>query len=495
MHMTSEIYKNIIGNTAGMFMLRQTLAILLLYLAGYLLIGLIREEMDGRTQALLSYPLGISVFSVLGFLLLITGIRFSMANILISYFILVGIIFVYRVRSGRGIVFPRLPYRLSFILIPAVIAASGLPPQIISNDSVYYYSVYPSILVSDGFLSPSLDKFLTDVGQTTAVLESLPFMMGFDETFGIQHFLNLNFIIVFYEAVYGRAKKDSSRRFCFLAAVLCTLFLLTSEPFIVLSSWILSNAYFMELFFIVFLLLIRTADEEKAAPEYDFILFFLIAMLTMCRMEGGVLIFVLSLCISLTGITKGRMIKLFILPLSVMEFGYYVNLYLRMGVNPLYSFLDIRTAVIMAALIFLLFVYIMFLRERLPKGYLPVLILSLLILGNMGLLFINRERYLTNLRAFIMNIRLGNGWGVFGVVIAAYVLIFAFSCVDRRFKDIPVEIFLPAALALTVFGVCFARGGVLAVRTSDSGNRVLMELTPVIVYSVFCWASDRVRTE
>ena len=489
MYMTLDIYKNLIGSNAGMYMLRQTLTILLLYIGGYTLISLVKKEMDHRAHALLSYPLGISVFSVLGFLLLITGIRFNLLNILISYACLTGIIMVYRVKSGRGVAIPRLPYRLSLMIIPAAIAASGLLPQIISNDSVYYYSVYPSILVSDGFLSPALDKFLTDVGQTTAVLESLPFMAGFDETFGIQHFLSLNFVPLFFDAVYECTGKDSKRLFRFTAAALCTLFLLTSEPFIVLSSWILSNAYFMELFFIAFILLIKTADEEKTAPEYDLILFFLIAMLIMCRMEGGVLVFVLSLCFSSTRISKGRMIRLFAIPLSVMELGYYVNLYFRMGVNPLYSFLDIRTAAIMAALIILLFVYIIFIRDRLPKDLLPALILGLLLIGNTGLMIINRTRYLTNLKAFILNIRQGNGWGIFFIMIVSYILIFAFECVRRRFKDISPEIFIPAALTLAIFGVCFARGGVLAVRTSDSGNRVLMEMTPLIVYSIYRWSA------
>ncbi len=489
--MTLDIYKNFIGSDAATYMLRQTLVILFIFLMGFIVIGLVNEGIDYRMKELLSYPLGLAMFSVLGFLLLILGIRFEFVNILGAYCFLIAGLMIYRIRSGKGFRLPRLPYRMIFILIPALFASSGILPQIISNDSVYYYSVYPSILVSDGFLSPSLDKFLTDVGQTTAVIESLPFMAGFDESFGIQHFLTIDFIFIFYEAVFECVGKDGKRLFRFIIAALCTLFLITSEPFLVLSAWILSNAFFMEMLFIAVFLILKTSGAEDSHDGLDFIIFFLIAMLSMCRMEGGVMVFVLAISFSALPISKMRLIKLFGIPLAVMEFGYYVNLYLRMGVNPLYSFLDMKAAVLMVALIILLFVYIIFIRDRLPRGYVPVLLLGMLLLGNVGLLIINHGRYLTNLKAFIMNIRLGNGWGVFAIVIAAYMVIFVYECIKRRFKDIPIEIFLTAALTLAVFGVCFARGGVLAIRTSDSGNRVLMELTPLIVYSVFWWMIDK----
>ena len=56
----------------------------------------------------------------------------------------------------------------------------------------------------------------------------------------------------------------------------------------------------------------------------------------------------------------------------------------------------------------------------------------------------------------------------------------------RRFRSqSPAKRFLPAALVLTIFAVCFARGGVLAVRTSDSGNRVLMEIVPLLTFAVY----------
>ncbi len=495
--MILETYKSIMSAVSETYMLNQVLTILLLFFAGFVPIMILKDKISLKWVMLLSFPLGISIYSVSGFLLLITGIRFDLMRVLIAYAILVMLTLMTGIRTAGSMVniiqkfkvdikFPTLAVTVAAVVIPAMIACSGILPQVVTNDSVYYYSVYPSILVHDGFLSVSLDKFLTDVGQTTAMIQCLPFMFGFDETFGIQHFFNYNFILIFFTAVYEEINdNETGGKRNILLPLLCTLFLATSEPFIVLSSWVLSNVYFMGFFFIVFYVFIKTDKEKADSAEYSFILIFMSAMTIMTRMEGGVMVFVLALALSAMKVPGKRLLLIFGLPLAVMEIGYYVNLYLKIGVNPLYSFLDMKTAIIMVMMIAAFVVYITLIRDRIPSPYVPVLLMAALFLGNTGLLAINHSRYITNIRAFIMNIRLGNGWGAFFIMIIFYVVIFLYEIIRRRFRDIPVLVFLPAVMVLTVFAVCFARGGVLAIRTSDSGNRVLMEMVPVITYSVF----------
>ncbi len=495
--MILETYKSIMSAVSGTYMLNQVLTILMLFLAGFVPIMMLREKISFKWVMLLSFPLGVSIYSVSGFLLLITGIRFNLLGILTAYVMLILLVMIYSVRTAGEMVnimqkfkvdikLPILIGAIAAVIIPAIIACSGILPQVVTNDSVYYYSVYPSILVHDGFLSVSLDKFLTDVGQTTAMIQTLPFMFGFDETFGIQHFFNYNFILIFFTAVYEEFnKREAGGKPEILLPLLCTLFLVTSEPFIVLSSWVLSNAYFMVHFFILSYLFTKVDEEKTDSAEYSLILIFMSAMTIMSRMEGGVMVFVLALALSTLKVSGKKLLLVFGLPLAVMELGYYVNLYLKIGVNPLYSFLDMKTAIIMVGMIAVFVVYIILIRDHMPAQYVPVLLMAALLLGNIGLLVINHNRYVTNIKAFILNIRLGNGWGAFLLMIIFYAVIFLYEVFRRKFRDIPVEVFLPAVMVLAVFAVCFARGGVLAVRTSDSGNRVLMEMVPVITYSVF----------
>ena len=197
------------------------------------------------------------------------------------------------------------------------------------------------------------------------------------------------------------------------------------------------------------------------------------------------MVFVIALTLSVLPFGKRDMLILYGLPLALMELSYYGTIYLKIGVDPLYSFLSIKTVLMMAGLIFLYFVYIIFVRERLDKGIVLLLLFIALLAGNLGLLAINHSRYIADIRAFILNIRLGNGWGIFVIVMAIYAVLFLAELIKLKGRDLSPELFLPAALVLTIFAVCFARGGVLAVRTSDSGNRVLMEIVPLLTFAVY----------
>ena len=467
-------------------MLREILTILGLFAAGFIPLRLLKDRIDTVRELLLSFPLGLSIYSTAGFLLLVSGVGFNMRGILVIYVLLLAAVFILRNKEKRpsDTVLTIAGFMAAAVL--SAIACSGILSQYVTNDSVYYYSMYPSILVKDGVLSPALDKFLTDVGQTTAIVQSLPFMLGFDETFGIQHFLNFNFVLIFFRTVFDCTGGLNDRKgLRFMLSALGTLFLITSEPFLVLSKWVLSNVYFMDILFILVIISLKAGKEENISRDYAFVIILLTSMLTMCRMEGGVMVFVLALSLSVLPFGKRDMLILYGIPLAVMELTYYGTIYLKIGVDPLYSFLSIKTVLMMAGLILVYFVYIIFIRERLDKGIVPLLILIALSAGNLGLLAINHIRYIADIRAFILNIRLGNGWGAFVIVMALYAVLFLADLIRSVGRGLSPEQFLPAALILTVFAVCFARGGVLAVRTSDSGNRVLMETVPFLVFSVY----------
>ncbi|MCR4591355.1 MAG: hypothetical protein K5668_11110 [Lachnospiraceae bacterium] len=505
-------YSNYIGNREYLYFLCQFLAILGLFAAGIIPIVIIRKRLPVFREILFAYPLGISIYGVLGFLLLITGVRFSVQNIIMSFIVLTaGLTFYGHIKPAVSVSSDPDPESdeaegktggkeillffaaLAGVAAVALLSCSGILSQYVTNDSVYYYSMYPSILVKNGFITASLDKYLTDVGQTTAVIQCLPFLLGFDQSFGIQHFLNINFLLIFFTALHDTlCKPIEPERLRLLAAALGTFLLAVSEPFIVLSKWVLSNVYFMDFLFIVFYLEYRAVMSDEEDRLSDIMLFFMTSFLIMSRMEGGVLVFVMAAAFSALPMKKEKLILHFALPLIIMELGYYGMVFMKIGVDPLYSFLDMKAALLMAGMIAILLVYIILIRDRINISFVPVLLLAALLAGNAGLLLINHERYLTNIKAFILNIRQGNGWGLFPAVILIYAVIFIIELVKCRLRDIPVPVFLPAVLVLAIIAVCFARGGVLAVRTSDSGNRVLMEMVPCVLFSVYVWGISAV---
>ncbi len=368
---------------------------------------------------------------------------------------------------------------LLLVLAGAVICCAGLLSVSISNDSVYYYSTYPSMLVKMGRCTASMDIFLTNVGQSSAAINCLPFFLGFDESFGIQHFLNLNFILIFFRFAvdFGR-RKGLSRRGCLLAGAAATLILLTSEPFLVLSKWVLSNAYFMIFLFLVCALADRVEEKDFLILEGIFL-----AMLSLVRMEGGAVAAVVILAISCRKVPRKTLILSGILPLFLTQALYYAMLYIGVGADPLYSFQDWRKAALMLSGILALFLYFAFIRSHISDRLVPFLFLGVLIVGNLGLCLMNRDRYLGNLKAFLQNLRQGNGWGYTGLFFL-FLVIFAALDLIRK-KRISYWEILTSALILTILAASFARGGALAVRTSDSGNRALLQIFPVLFYTLY----------
>ncbi len=491
MNTSSELLDMIRNLTRGFF-LCQILTITALYLLGEVFLAVTENKMKTERRLLLAFPVGLAVFTVSGAFLLMVGIPFnSISATAAPVIILILIIISGRVRHDYKLVFKKADLiAILTVLLIAAFASSGILSLTVSNDSVYYYSSFPAMLVKAGAYSKSFDTYLTNVGQTSAVINCIPFLYGFDTSFGIQHFLNINFLLFFFDAIYTEIMESgknigSDKRKVLLAALLLTLFLAGSTPFVVMSKWVLSNVYFMEYSFILFWLL-KAERENKSA--FDLKLFFLFALLTMLRQEGSAIVLIIIIAASSFDYTNKKLTVNFVLPVFLMEAFYYIMLFFRLGVDPLYSFLDWKKAAAILGACVLLGIYSFFIRGRI-LGRITENVNFWLILasaaGNLAIMAVSHSRYLTNLYAFYQNIRQGNGWGYFGIFLAAAVLLMAFEILRRRCRNISYETGYLASMLLVTIAVAWARGGSLVIRASDSGNRILLQTVPFIVYILF----------
>ena len=507
---------NVIETFLGLFGIsffwRQALVILCLFLLGFVGMAVIFKRQGILKRLLMAYPLGLAVYALAGYVMLLVRIPFCAASFIIIYFLLMAAGAVLIVRQGKGQKITKLRQReapeggahkqdaaddhygkmplimaIFIVIAVALISCAGIFSVSVSNDSVYYYSTFPAILVHDEGYSASMDLFLTNVGQATAVINALPFLFGFDQSFGIQTALILNFIGIFALAARDFAMEQGlGKKGGMIAALLSAALLLSSESFLVISKWVLSNAYFMVYLFLAVLLGRTMGLDHSEGLGLGIIEGIFIGMLSMLRVEGGVVAAVLILSISLLNIDKKRMMLIFFLPLSLSQAAYFCMLFLTLGVNPLYSFMDWTKAVLMMGMLLMLAVYILFIRDRLPYKWTPLILCAAMLLGNGGLALINRGRYFTNLYAFYQNIKQQNGWGLMGAMLLLYGFLAVACAFRRRFKNIGFIDAAVFALALAIVAACWARGGVLAVRTSDSGNRALMQLTPLFIYGFYC---------
>ena len=535
---------NYLSEYRAEFFLAQMVTVLSLFLLGLLFVWLSGKNWN-MTGMLIAYPAGLSLYVLAGMLLLVGDLGFTVSHILIvlAVFLVLTGFFGYRRIGIRGLwggkkvsweLQKKLLMVLGAVLLIALISCSGILPVSLSNDSMYYYSLYPRALATYGELRRQFNVFLTDVGPGSALIGTLPYFFGFNETFGIQWAFNINFLI-FYAYMMKR-RTDS------LAAALLSLLLLgTAMPFFILSKWAMSNFYFMEYLMFCILtareLLDNRAEslpgqEPENGPEGGrnvsgiLVLSVLTVMLSTLRMEGMVFTLFLVFAYSLlpgantemkaesktaikTNSVCSRLANQILLPCLVLHGLYFYRIFVQMEIIAAYTFLSKGKAVLELAAMVLLFVFLISkvkitkmenveftgknrnLADTIRKmiGYLRdremEVVLIMLTLVNFILLLMDRSLYFENLKAFGRNLFHRSGWGVFPFVVCGVILLIALCLVlDRKKYTLSYMDFLVLGYLLITLAVSFARGDPMQESFGDSGNRVLMQIAPLLTYAL-----------
>ena len=451
-------------------------------------------------RLILAYPTGLALWALVGYMLLVLGFPFGRITILLAYILIFSVLYFFYIDTRKN--FTIDSKRMAELLLPVIIVffvaflcCSGIFGISISNDSYYYYSVYPQTLVLEQGYVHSFDVFLTDVGQTTAVICTLPWFFGFEETFGIQIFLGFNLVAIFAVSIYemGMVKMPGKadigigkRKIATAVAVGSSVALVFSSPFYVMTRWVLANVYFMTYFFIAFVLTIKQSGKEYILGRRDRILTALyVATLSMLRMEGGMFAGLLILCACTLNLKNRILLKYYAIPVALMHILYDINTYLILRVDPLYSFMSRTNMVVMLLYIAVIIIYLVFIRGKrllfIQKHYTAFLMGGLVGI-NVLLAIVSPERYLGNLKFFAINITHQNGWGVFGVFLPVSLLLMPVG--EDLKKKINFPVLFTMGYVLFTIALCWARDGTLRDGIGDSGNRVLLQIVPFVIYTL-----------
>ncbi len=547
------------------FYIDQVFTVVMLFFLGLVFLMLIKRRISGVMDLLLSYPLGLSIYVITGMLLLILNIEFKFKNLILAVAIL--LIFFYVISSifkasssvedvsdisrdktplnSEVNVLPKksisinkksflgfkLPVRkkagmvLLAVVLISCIACLGVFSVIIFQDSMYRYSLYPRAIVRYGHLKREYNVFLTDVGLGSAVLGTLPYIFGFNETFGIQTALNLNFLILFgyaagnayhKEKLVGQSFPDKAKtigRFSvenkeLVATVLVSVLLLvTAMPFFITSKWAISNMYFMEYLFICVYASIYYKEEPyiphikgqmpKEQKTYLFrgteaesilILSVLFIMLSSLRMEGMVFLLLLLLSCLILGFKGSLVANLILLPCILIYGAYYYRIFKTMFIDAPYTFLTEKKAVLQLLAMGAVYLYLLFSGSGLfiaVRKHLKSVILVGLLLINLCLFFADKALYLADIKACYDNLTGMSGWGVFPVFcVSALALLLLLCIIDRRKPSLSFMDFMVLSFLLVTIIAGFARGDALQVSIGDSGNRVLLQIVPLAVFAI-----------
>ena len=510
----SEWVNNLLLDYYGQHYFMQVLIIVCLFVLGVSVTTLLmpRKESSHAVIFTMAFPVGVSVFIFVGFIMLVSGVPYK-ANLITLFMTVIGLCSLFCAAAhhsfrDNGISVKRFVLSTVLAAVVAMMATSGRFPMSVSNDSLYYFWQYPRAIVHYEGLRPQFDNFLTDTGLGAAVIGTLPFLYGFGETFGIQSFFNFNFILFFANAIYemlGRLKSDMDTKKRVAVCVLCGAVIGMCTPVYILSHWAMANMYFMEVCFIVLYLLFRYSDNHSYGKMT--LIGTMVFALSLLRIEGGIFTMMIVLIASLLGYRGKDIVAFLILPSAVLTGMLDIQIFARFKVDNPVKFLTPQKAALQFACFIVLTVYMIFVRSRIKekfKEYLPLGFIGALFFMNVGLLIYDSNRYIANLRAFTGNLFGQSGWGMLpymligAVVIILFWELFVDNVGSARLKQLlDVKSYYSAfwlmsslAFVLVCLAVSFARGDNLDVATGDSGNRVLLQIAPIIVMTVASWLME-----
>ena len=378
---------------------------------------------------------------------------------------------------------------VAFVLVFGAFATSGIMPVSISNDSMYFFRRYPDIIVYYGHLRDQFDFWLTDTGLGIVSVDTLPALFGFGESFGIREFFHINFIAFFGICAYERGSRRMEKKGAVVYALVLTAFLASATPFFILGHWALANMYFMEMFFIAAYTAIDSREGSMG------VLPLLLCAVALFRIEGTLFVVWLVLCIALFTDLGRRLAAYVILPVTLLFAGYCLRIFVCFNVlDNIYLFLTPVKAVLLIAVLAFTGIFIAFvlpkLKERFSR-FLPFAFIGALILGNLALFVYDRALYIGNLGAFSDNLFRQSGWGMLPYFVIGIIVLLIAEYIIRRIKgerwpagDNAYNITLTVGFLLIVLAASFGRGDVLYENVGDSGNRVLLQITPLVVMTL-----------
>ena len=480
-----------LASYSNIFFIRQFVVIICLFIFGAVISTALTDKDDPwQLRCVMAYPLGICAFAATAYAMIVIGIPYNRITVCSAVLIEAAVAVYFSRSSYLDILSKKKLIRAAIcaavVLVTAFIAVSGIAPVIISNDTMYFYRRYPDCIVYFEGLRDQFDFWMTDTGLGAVAVDTLPALFGFGESFGIREFFHLNFIAFFGMCVFEKSKQYLSGRNRVVAAVAITLVLVASTPFVILGHWALANMYFMELFLIAAYYTYMQDGKGIGASAL------LLVALALFRIEGTMFVVWLIICLAVYRDIGKKLAGFVLVPVIVLFGGYCIKIFTGFYLfDNIYLFLTPQKAVLLIGAIAFSAVYIAFVQPKLPKALsskLSCIYIGAMILGNLVLLVYDSEHYIGNIKAFGSNLFRQSGWGMLPYfVISAIALFGAEFAVSYKNKKIMPDgsnsfnSVLTAGFILIVVAAAFGRGDILMEDVGDSGNRVLLQVTPLIV--------------
>ncbi len=485
MNIARDVYKQpaiASGEDAESNIVNQFLAVAVMFFMGLLLLLPFKNRLGMTQTMLLAYLVGLLTFDFISILLLSFHIYYALSSIFIVYCVLAAVMygFFLRKQSRANALDKEDGIKLIFwtvVILAAGYTLSRVPLSILSYDSIqydllgkvyaseHYYVEYAYYLMGGQMLVPTL-------------LNTAAGLFGFSFAYALQNMFTLSGTLLFGYLLYagvragGMVKKRS-----LWTAILGTLLLASGFFYVFLGITLVPNilAGLEILFMMVYLY--RYRQTENTA---DLVLS-LIFTIALCytRVEGPlVAAFLLGYLAHQHLPAKKLGIYTFVTAGAVLV-G-YVSFFAHVGLDYTGDFLSLDKSALSVGLLLAVGFYVLA-KEKWFKDYnrqLSVLYLIAVALFALGISTMDMAKFVNNLKVMYLNIFAEGMWVTawIGVILLGVLAMFI-----TRKTDTFLEGAIPVYLLLTLAVFAF-RTANLHINWSDSGNRLLMHIYPLMMF-------------
>lgn len=396
---------------------KQVLALLLLFVIGYVFLKVIQHHLSELWVCLLAFPTAVCLWCFCSEFLLLADFTYRFWRV--CFLMGAGILACYVFRRLRHI--PLQPVSLpadqaharstisgcgrvaaydwiaaygriaaygsiaAYGRIAAVVVgvcclvSTGWTYVLLNYDSYFYFSDYGkalTLMMSYKDIVSDNSFVLTNIGQFLPLVSSYMTYWGLDSGAPVLGFFTVNLFAAFAVAVYEqvRARFSAKRAACYAGFSL--LLLASCSFFFLYTHWILSNTYILFYLFFLFYL----GEEHWNTPSVDraLLIGFYALAVTMLRKEGLIIICFVFICYSLRKLYSPWILALLFLPSAAYQLFYiywlrhiiYARTALALGTSLLSNnFMKLLLLGVAGTFVYVLLLH--FLAERILKRYLP----------------------------------------------------------------------------------------------------------------------------
>lgn len=306
----------------------QIKSIFLVY--GFFTIGaLILYELGAREKQiiLLALPLGTALCTVCVYIMFCFGIRCTILNVLAMVIFLTVLLIIVGYRGRCKKITISEEFVGSIIVAYGILALASIGFAFLFQGSDTYTGTYiaSKVVMKEGLLTDTLQHVFANSGMGSCALSLCFQLCGIDSLNTLHTALILNMVAITVLWLYTGWKKKY--KYPLIISILVAGFIWGQPSIFMLSGWMYSNTYFMfALICIVYLLEEESKSDFSLFSSVTLMLLFLFAMTL--RSDSIILLMAFVFGMTKYRFNNGEIIKFFLIPGGILQFAYYVRLYI-----------------------------------------------------------------------------------------------------------------------------------------------------------------------